>query len=197
MDAQLEGKVLDLTHINDVPKNATLLPSVWQMKRKRHIKTRKIYKWKARLNVDDSHIVQKRDYDQTYSPVASCNIIRLLLILVLVHSWHTKQLDYVLTFTQEPVDQNLYMKIPKGFEVEGAKRGEYVFKIKKNTYGQKQAGRMWNKHLCAKLEKVGIKQSIIEKCTFFKEEMIHVLYTDDSILAGPSKHRIHAPIKQM
>ena len=44
MDAQLEGKVLELTHINDVPKNATLLPAVWQMKRKRHIKTRVVYK---------------------------------------------------------------------------------------------------------------------------------------------------------
>ena len=144
MDAQIDRKVLKLTHINDIPKNATLLPAVWQMKRKRHIKTRMIYKWKAQLNVDGSRMVHKRDYDQTYAPLASWNIIRLLLILVLVHIWHTIQLDYVLAFTQAPVDQNLYMKIPKGFEVEGAKRGEYVFKIKKNTYGQKQAGRVWN-----------------------------------------------------
>ena len=42
MDAQIEGKVLELTHINDVPKNAKLLPAVWQMKRKRHIKTREV-----------------------------------------------------------------------------------------------------------------------------------------------------------
>ena len=47
MDAQIEGKVLELTHINDVPKNATLLPVVWQMKCKRQIKTRMVYKWKA------------------------------------------------------------------------------------------------------------------------------------------------------
>ena len=99
MDAQLEGKVLELTHINDVPKNATLLPAVWQMKRKRHIKTRKVYKWKAQLNVDGSRMVHKRDYDQTYAPLASWNIIRLLLILVLVHSSHTKKLDYFLPFT--------------------------------------------------------------------------------------------------
>ena len=63
MDAQIEGKVLELTHINDVPKNATLLPAVWQMKHKRHI------------NVDGSHMVHKRDYDQMYAPVASWNII--------------------------------------------------------------------------------------------------------------------------
>ena len=129
-------------------------------------------------------MVHKRDYDQTYAPVVSWNIIRLLLILVLYYSWHTIQLDYFLAFTQDPVDQNLYMKIPKGFEVERAKRGEYVFKIKKKTYGQKQAGRVWNKHLCAKLKKFGFKQSIIDECFFYTEDMIYFLYTNDSILAG-------------
>ena len=64
-------------------------------------------------------------------------MFQLLLNLVLVHSWHTIQIDYVLSFTQDPVNRNLYMKIPKGFEMEGAKKGEYVFKIKKNTYVQK------------------------------------------------------------
>ena len=59
---------------------------------------------------------------------------------MLVHSWHTIQLDYILAFTQDLVNRNLYMKIPKGFEVEGEKRGGYDFKIKKNTYGPKQAG---------------------------------------------------------
>ena len=62
MDAQIEGKFLELTHINDIPKNASLLPAVWQMKRKRHIKNREVYKWKARLNVDSSRMVHKRDY---------------------------------------------------------------------------------------------------------------------------------------
>ena len=76
--------------------------------------------------------------------------------------------------------------------MEGAKRGEYVSKIKKNMYGQKQAGRVWNKHLCAKLEKVGFKQSIIDKCVFYKEDMIYVLYNDDSILEGPSEQQIQA-----
>ena len=41
------------------------------MKRKRHIKTRMVYKWKARLNVYVSHMVHKRDYDQMYAPAAS------------------------------------------------------------------------------------------------------------------------------
>ena len=63
MDAQIDGKILELTDINDVPKNATLLPAVWQIKRKRHIKTREVYRWKARLNINGSRMVHKRDYD--------------------------------------------------------------------------------------------------------------------------------------
>ena len=92
-----------------------------------------VYKWKAQINVDGSRMVHKRDYNQMYVPVASWNIIRLLLVLVMVHSWHTIQLDYILAFTQAPVNRNLYMKTPKGFEVKGSKRGECVFNIKKNT----------------------------------------------------------------
>ena len=98
-------------------------------------------------NVYGSRMVHKREYDQTYAPVASWNIIQLLLILVLVHSWHTIQLDYVLDFTQAPVDRNLYMKIPKGFEVEGENNGIYVFKIKKNTYIKSQKVYKWKARL--------------------------------------------------
>jgi hypothetical protein len=38
----------------ELPKGATVLPSVWAMKRKRRISTREIYKWKARINIDGS-----------------------------------------------------------------------------------------------------------------------------------------------
>ena len=80
-------------------------------------------------------MVYQQDYDQTYAPVASWNSIQLLLISTLIHGWSTKQLDYVLAFTLAPVDRDLYMKVPKVFEVEGAKMGECVFKLLNNTYG--------------------------------------------------------------
>jgi hypothetical protein len=51
------------------------------------------------------------------------------------------------------VECELYMAIPKGFKMEGDE--EYVLKLKKNLLGQRQAGRVWNKHLLEKLKKVG------------------------------------------
>ena len=43
-------------------------PHCWQMKRKRDIKSRKVKKWKARLNMDGSRTTKGVHYDQTYAP---------------------------------------------------------------------------------------------------------------------------------
>ena len=76
----------------------------------------------------------------------------------------------------------MYMKIPKDFEVEGGNEEDYVLKIKRNYYGQKQAGRVWNKYLVHKLKKVGFKQSAFDECLFYKGNAVYVLYTDDSLI---------------
>ena len=195
---QIDDGVLELIRISDLPKNARLLPAVWQMKRKRDIKTREILKWKARMNIDGSRMVKNRDYDLTYAPVASWGVIKLLLALSLIHNWHTVQLDYVLAFTQAPVERELYMKLPKGITIDGVEDPEgWCFKLHKNTYGQKQAGRVWNQYLKKKLEECGFEQSRVDESVFFKGKMIYVLYTDDSIIAGPDKSEIDATIALM
>ena len=178
-----------------VPKGKTILPSVWQMKRKRDIMTRAIIKYKARLNVDGSRMKKGLHYEETYAPVAKWNSIRILLTLALLHNWKTTQLDYVLAFPQAPVEKELYMEIPKGFE--GAK-GEYVLQLHRNVYGQKQAGRVWNKYLVNKLtNELKFKQSRIDECVFYRGKTIYVLYTDDSILASPDQNEIDQVIKDL
>jgi hypothetical protein len=39
--------------------------------------------------------------------------------------------------------KEIYMKVPTGFEIEGAKKNKYVLKLHKNVYGQKNAGQVW------------------------------------------------------
>jgi hypothetical protein len=79
----------------------------------------------------------------------------MVLITSLIHAWYTtKQIDFVLAYTQADVECELFMAIPKGFEVEGDAQ-DYVLKLKKNLFGQKQAGRVWNQHLVDKLKEVG------------------------------------------
>ena len=183
---------------DQVPRDKTILKSVWQMRRKRDIRTRAIKKYKARLNIDGSRMIKGIDYDKTYAPVAKWSTIRLILSLAAVHNWHTRQLDYVLAFPQAPVERELYMEVPKGFVIEDGKSEDYLLKIKRNIYGQKQAGRVWNRYLVNKLTKeLGFKQSSVDECLFYRGNVLYALYTDDSILAGPSKQEVDKIIKQM
>ena len=83
----------------------------------------------------------------------------MLLTTTAVQGCHTQHLDYVLAFPQAPVELDLYMKVPKGFEIEGGNEDDYVLKIHQNIYGQKQSGRVWNQYLVNKLVNVlGFKQ---------------------------------------
>ncbi len=89
----------------------------------------------------------------------------------------------------------MYIYIPKGFEVEGEKK--YALKLKKSLFGQRQAGRVWNKHLIEKLKQVGFMASQIYECLFYKGQSVFVLYTDDSILAGPDSKELDIIIEEM
>jgi Reverse transcriptase (RNA-dependent DNA polymerase) len=87
------------------------------------------------------------------------------------------------------------MKLPKRFEVVG-ENVDYVLKLKKTLFGQKQAGRVWNKQV-NKLESVGFKQSVIDECLFYEGSSMFILYTDDSILVGPYDNELEVIIKDM
>jgi hypothetical protein len=56
-------------------------------------------------------------------------------------------MDFVLAYTQADVERDdLYMEISKYVEVDRDKR-KYVLHLKKNLYGMRQAGGVWNKDL--------------------------------------------------
>ena len=59
------------------------------------------------------------------------------------------------------------------------------------THGQRQVSFVSNKHFFDKLvNKVGLVQSRVDDCIFYKWNVIHVLYTDDSIITGPNQEEI-------
>ena len=119
VEDQMKNGNYSIINKNDIPKSSTILPAVWQMKRKSDIKTRDVKKYKARLNIDGSKMRPGVHYDLTYTPVASWTSVRLLMALTTLNGWHTKQIDHVLAFPQAPVEKELFMRIPRGFEVEG------------------------------------------------------------------------------
>ena len=195
VQAHTKNGVWEIVPAGSVPEGVKVLPSVWAMKRKRKIATREVYKWKARLNVDGSKQEFGVNFWDTFSPVTSWAAIRLELIASLLNGWQTRQVDFVLAYTQAEVECELYMKMPKGFEM--SEGGDFVLKLEKNLFGQKQAGRVWNNHLVAKLHAIGFQSSAIDECLFYKGKSVFVLYTDDSILAGPDPKKLDEILKQM
>ena len=194
---QMGNGNFELISRDKVLEGEKVLPMVWQMKRKRDIRTRAIKKYKARLNVDGSRMEQGKHYDKSYAPVVRWSSIRLLLILAACLNWHTSQIDYVQAFPQAPAERELYLKIPAGFEVEGGDNSKYVLVMKKNVYGQKQAGRAFNTFLDKRLKGIGFKPSKVDDCVYWKGSVMYVLYTDDSILAGPSRELVDQAIKDI
>jgi len=182
---------------SQVPPGATVLPSVWSMKRKRRISTREVYKWKARLTVDGSKQQYGKHYDETYSTVVQWSSTRFFLIQALLNNWYTRQIDFVLAYTQAPVERELYMEIPKGVTLEGANRKDYVLQLLRNLYGQKQAGRVWYEHLVQGLLKIGFKCSKVDKCMFYYKKSILLVYVDDSILLDPDEEELKFLINKM
>ena len=91
------------------------------------------------------------------------------------------------------------MRVPAGIEIEdGSDPKEYVLMIHRNIYGQKQAGRVWNRYLVKKLvQDLGFQQSAVDECVFYRRSTLYVLYTDDSLLAGPDKAEIDRIIEEL
>ncbi len=201
---QWKNDNFEIIRKDDVPVGAKVLPCVWAMRRKRRTLTGEVYKWKARLNLDGSKQIaddfkkHPDDFWQTYSPVASWPTIRLMLTLCLIHNWHTMQLDFVQAYPQAPISKVQYMAWPKGIEIPGYDPSEHVLKVTKNIYGGKDAGRTWNEYLVNKLTNhVGFTQSKYDPCLFYKGSAVYVLYTDDSILAGPDKQELEEIVEDM
>ena len=148
--------------IEKVPKGTKLLDMVWSMRRKRRIKTQEVYKWKARLNVHGGQQEHGVHYWDTYTPVVTWQTVRFFLILSLLLGWRSRQLDFVMAYCQAPAEMPLYLRLPQGYKRKGMTRKSHVLKLKRNMYGQKQAGRVWNQYMDQGMKSIGSTPSKYE-----------------------------------
>ena len=99
-------------------------------------------------------------------------------------------MDVTTAFLNGELDEEVYMKQPKGFAVKGQEN--LVCKLKKSIYGLKQASRCWNTVLDAQLKKMGFSQSASDPCIYTSSEETFMIaeYVDDIILAGKTDRRM-------
>ena len=166
-----------------MPVGARILPAVWSFKRKRDIISQAITRWRSRLNVGGHKQVPGEDFDSTFSPTVAWPTIRLFMAFFLMNKWVTKQLDLVLAYPHADVERPTFMKIPHGFSFEGSSN-DYVLKLKKNLYGQRQAARVYFLFLRDYLVNLGFTQSKVDPCVFYGTNCVILVYVDDLIIGA-------------
>ena len=196
---QMDNENYFITTNIQVPSGVTILHAIWKMNSKQGINTKSIKKWKSHLHIYGSRMKKGIHHEKTYAPITSWNSIRFLILLSLVHKWKTVQLVYVLSFSQESVDKQLYTKILEGFEIDSEGNTEdNVFTLHNNVLRKNKEGRVLSQHLTKNtMEELGFTRFAVEKYIFYKRHMIYDLYTEDLIHDGNDQKEIDQIIEDL
>jgi hypothetical protein len=110
-----------------------------------------------------------------------------------------EQMDVKTTFIHGDLKEEIYMKQPEGFVVNG--KQELVCKLKRSLYGLQQLPRMCYQKFDTYILSLGFVRSKVDHCIYFKEEggcFIYVaLYVDGMLLIRNDMDAIKEVKKQL
>ena len=150
-----------------------------------------IDRYKARLVAKGYTQSYGIDYQETFSPVAKLNTVRVLLSISANLDWPLHQFDVKNMFLHGNLEEEVYMDVPPGFATSHAR---VVCKLHKALYGLKQSPRAWFGRFSLAMKKYGFKQSNSDHTLFLKHrgKMVTALliYVDDMIITGNDEEEI-------
>lgn len=166
---------------SEIPNGVKTILVVWSFKRKQSPDGR-ILKHKARLCAHGGMQTWGVNYWETYAPVVNWMSVRMLMILSIINDLETRSIDFVLAFPQAPLEVDIFMEPPFGFDIDG-KKG-FILKLNKNLYGLKNASQNFWNLLKDGLQARGYQQqSESDPCVFIGKDCVILTYhVDDCIL---------------
>jgi hypothetical protein len=169
-----------------VPEGKKVIDAKWVFTTK-YDEDGKEVKKKARLVARGDRQTEGVDYKETFAPVTKYQTLRYVISFAHENDLQLHHLDVETAFLNGDLEEDVYMKLPQGFENEKGERE--VVKLKKSLYGLKQSPRCWNKKFVSVLKRLGFVQSNADPCLFIKEEkkgertLIDV-FVDDLVIAA-------------
>ncbi|CAI7909889.1 unnamed protein product [Closterium sp. NIES-54] len=136
-----------------VARNKTILTGKWVFR----LKTKAdgtIDKFKARWVVRGFDQEQGQDFTETFAPVSRHISLRILLAIAAMNRKKLRQIDVANAFLYAPVDAEIFVELPHGSNT----NPNQVLQLEKSLYGIKQAPRLWQQHLHARLIRIGFLQ---------------------------------------
>jgi len=194
INGHIEHNWWKLIKHSEVPEDVDVIPSVWAMRCKRDLMTNEILKYKSRLNLHGGKQVYGMKYFKTYAPVVTWFAIRLIIIMATLFTLSLHHVDFVQAYSQAPIKTDKCMELPKGIETHHSSSKDHVLMLLSNLYEQKQAGCIWNSFLVEKLGSVEFQPSLIDEGTFFRNDVIFIVYVDDGIFLGPNDQNLNDAI---
>lgn len=140
-------------------------------------------RYKARLCARGFNQKKGKDYQETYSPTASADSVRLLFAEATVRDLEVQALDVKCAYLHGDLDVTIGMEAPEGYE------GGQILRLHKSIYGLKQSGRQWFKKLTDYLTNEGkFAQCVKDPCIFRKQSddstIVVLVYVDDFLITG-------------
>nr|GEV04154.1 copia protein [Tanacetum cinerariifolium] len=125
-------------------------------------------------------------YDETFTPVARIEAIRLFLAYAAHKDFTVFQMDVKTSFLNGILKEEVYVAQPSGFV--SKQYPDYVYALDKVLYGLKQAPRAWYDVLSQFLIDSGFQKRSIDTTLFIKKKGKHIMliriYVDDIIFGS-------------
>jgi hypothetical protein len=168
----------------ELPSGRVPIGSKWVYKIKEDAKG-SITRFKARLVGQGYTQKYGVDFDEVFAPVVNQVTLRVLITYAGQNGLKLKHFDIATAFLNGDLNEDIYMRQPTGYIVEGSEH--LVCKLEKSIYGLKQSARMWNKKIDTTLKNCGFAVSSFDPCLYQRtvnsKPMFLLVYVDDILVA--------------
>ena len=193
MESLKQNKVFEITQL---PPGKSLIGGKWVYTTKVDVEGNS--KCKARYVAKGYAQREDIDYTETSLPTAHMTSVRMLAQNAVDNDMSVHQMEVKTAYLNAPIDCELYIEQPQGYEVTGGNGDKLVWKLEKSLYGLKQSERNWNHLLHSFLVDEGFEQSVTNPCLYKKsvdENVVLLLFWVDDILVSSNNQHVLNDVK--